>query len=117
MEELEDEWWRSGQGSGKTNSEYPEMLEQDQELDCVESAREKLMLERQILVNGSPFIPDKTPATDMFVPTMFFSVTRLIIVSAEGSKWLSGCVDQSPVNFMATLTTSIWTSDITTSLI
>lgn len=117
MEEFEDGLWRSEQGLGKTDSEYPEMLEQDQEVECIESAREKLILERQILVNGSPLIPDKTPATEMFVPTMFFKVIRLITGSAEGSKWSSGWLDKSPVNSIATWTSSIWTSDITTSLI
>lgn len=117
MEEFEDGLWRSKQGSGNTNSEYPEMLEQDQEVELAESGKEKLILERQILVNGSPVIPDKTPATKMFVPTMFFRVIRLITGNAAGSKWSSGWLDQSPVNAMATLTSSIWTSEITASLI
>ena len=118
MEEFEDGVCRSKQGSGKTSSEYPEMLEQDQEeVELAESASEKLMLERQISVNGSPAIPDKTPATKIFVPVMFFRVMWLITGNAAGSKWSSGWLDQSPVNTMATLTSSIWMSEITVSLI
>jgi hypothetical protein len=118
MEAFEDGVCRSKQGSGKTSSEYPEMLEQDQEeVELAESASEKLMLERQMSVNGSPAIPDKTPATEIFVPVMFFRVMWLITGSAAGSKWSSGWLDQSPVNAMATSTSSIWTSEITVSLI
>lgn len=117
IEEFEDGVCRSEQGSGKTSSEYPEMLEQDQEVELDESASEKLILERQISVNGSPIIPDKTPATDIFVPVIFFRVMWLIIGNAAGSKWSSGWLDQSPVKAMATVTSSIWTSEIMVSLI
>lgn len=86
MEEFDDGVCRSKQGSGKTSSEYPEMLEQDQEVELVDSASEKLILERQILVNESPVIPDKMPATEIFVPVMFFRVMWLITGSAAGSK-------------------------------
>lgn len=93
------------------------MSEQDQEAECAESAMAKLILERQMLVKGSPLIPDKTPATEMFVPTMFFKVIPLITGRAEGSKWSSGWLDQSPLNSIATWTSFIWTSDIIASLI
>jgi len=72
IEELEDGSLSSVQGSGKTISEYPATLEHDQEAES--AAIEKLRLERQIAVNGAPSIPDKTPATEIFVPTKFFNV-------------------------------------------
>ena len=90
MEEFEGVVRRSKQGSGSTSLEYPETLEQDQQVELAESAREKLILERHIPVNGSPVIPDKTPATEIFVPVMFFRVIRLMSGSAAGSKWSSG---------------------------
>lgn len=66
-------------------------------------------------VNGAPSIPDKTPATEMFVPTMFFMVTWSIAGRSDGSKLPSGWVEQLPVNSMPTCTFSICTSEMTTS--
>lgn len=99
---LKDELRSSAQGSGKTVSEYPETLEQDQELEVAEAAIEKLRLERHRAVNGSLSIPDKTPATEIFLATMFFMVMCSTTGSSDGSKWLSGWVEQLPLNSMPT---------------
>lgn len=74
MEEFVDVSWSSEQGLGNTNSEYPCTFEQVQALEGAESAIEKLRLERHIALNGSPSIPDRTPATEMFVPSIFLRV-------------------------------------------
>lgn len=105
---------RSEHGLGKTDSEYPETFEQDQEKGRSWSEEmDSVIFERQIAVKGSLSIPERNPAVDMLVPTTFFRVIFWMTGRVSGSYWSSGWLLELPVNQNASCTFSISTFDTT----
>lgn len=92
-EEFECEFSRSGQGSGKTDSEEPETFEHTQVAGEPELL-DKVMLARQIEVKGDSGIPVKFPAMVMSVPITPCRVTSSKTGRALGSNLSSGWTPQ-----------------------
>lgn len=95
-EEFEYELFRSGQGSGNTDSEKPKTLEHTQEVGDPELI-DKETLDRQIEVKGDSCIPVKCPAIVMFVPITSCKVMWSKTGRAVGSYLSSGWDPHSPV--------------------
>lgn len=89
-EELKVESWRFEHGLGDTSFEKPITLEQNHEVEEFQ-VMENEIFERQIDVKGDLSSPEKFPAKEILVPTIFSKVTPLTNGSLSGSNFSSGC--------------------------